>query len=138
VLWNWNSEAPSSIVPRDANANLPSVKYIIMDEEELNQELRNLAERILPELPKTFKAGIGKSIRAGSSPGRERWVDGLVAILLKPHWAALALLITVGIGATFGRTFAGSDARKADSSLGLNVFAGDAPALPSTLLTRPR
>jgi hypothetical protein len=109
-----------------------------MDEEELNQELRNFAERTLPELPKTFKAGIWESIRAGSSAGRERLVDGLVAILLKPHWAALALLITVGIGATFGGTFADADARKADSSLGLNVFASDAPALPSTLLTRPR
>jgi len=126
----------SPIVSRDANWT--RVKYIKMDEEELNQELNNLAARALPELPDTFKAGIWESIRTGSSPSRERWVDGLVSILLKPHWAALALLITVGIGATFGRTFADTDARKAHSLLGLNVFAGDAPALPSTLLTRAR
>jgi hypothetical protein len=109
-----------------------------MDEKELNQELRNLAERALPELPNTFKAGMWKSIRTGLWPNRETWVDGLVSILLKPRWAALVLLITVWIGATFGRSFADTDARKAHNSLGLNVFAGDAPSLPSTLLTRPR
>jgi len=109
-----------------------------MDEEQLDEELRNLASRALPNLPNTFKAGIWKSIRTRSSPTRERWVDGLVSILLRPHWGALALAITVGIGATFGRTLADTEVRKAHSSLGLNVFAGDAPGLPSTLLTQPR
>lgn len=109
-----------------------------MDEEQLNEELRNLAKRALPELPNTFKADLLRSIRAGSSPIEEKWFDGLVSILLRPHWAVLALAFTVAIGATFGRTFADPEARKAHNSLGLNVFAGDAPALPSTLLTRPR
>ena len=109
-----------------------------MDEEQLNQELRNLGKRALPELPNSFKAGIWKSIRARSLSGRETWIDGLVSILLRPHWAALALAFTVTIGATLGRTFADPEARKVHSSLGLNVFAGDAPTLPSTLLTQPR
>jgi hypothetical protein len=109
-----------------------------MDEQQLNQGLRNLAKRALPELPDTFKAGVWRSIRARSSPGQEKWFDGLVSILLRPQWAALALAITLGIGATLGRTFADAEAPKDLSSLGLNVFAGDAPALPSTLLTQPR
>jgi RNA polymerase sigma factor (sigma-70 family) len=48
---------------------------IKMDEKDLDQELRNLAERALPGLPNTFKAGLWKSIRAESSPGPERWVE---------------------------------------------------------------
>ena len=128
--------ARSNNFARDANAR--RVKIIKMDEKDLDQELRNLAERALPGLPNTFKAGLWKSIRAESSSSHERWVDVSLSVLLRPQWAALGLAVTVGIGATFGRTFADIDARQAQSLLGLDVFAGDAPALPSTLLTRPR
>jgi hypothetical protein len=48
------------------------------------------------------------------------------------------LIITVVIGANLGRTFADADAAQNHAHLGLNVFSGDAPALPSTLLNHPR
>jgi hypothetical protein len=127
---------PSIMCSRDADRS--GVQFIKMDEEELNQGLRKLAERTLPELPKTLKPVVLEAVRTESSSSRERWVDGFVPILQRPLWAALALLITIGIGATFGRTFADVDARMAQSLLGLNVFSGDAPDLPSTLLTLPR
>jgi hypothetical protein len=54
----------SAVADRLKGRESASVKYIKMDEEELNRELRNLAERALPD---TFKAGIWKSIRTGSA-----------------------------------------------------------------------
>jgi hypothetical protein len=51
------------------DANTAAVKIIEMDEQQLNQGLRNLAKRTLPELPNAFKAGVWRSIRARSSPG---------------------------------------------------------------------
>ena len=120
------------------DANTTAVKIIEMDEQRLNEELKNLAKQALPELPNTFKAGVWRSIRARSSPDREKWFDELVSILLRPHCAALALAITLGIGATLGQTFADAEAPNNQTSLGLNVFSGDAPALPSTLLSQPR
>jgi hypothetical protein len=109
-----------------------------MDEEELNKELANLARQALPELPDTLKADIWKSIRTRSTHLRERRSDELIGTFLRPQWAALALAITVAIGASFGRASADTEAREAHSSLGLDVFAGNAPTLPSTLLTRTR
>ena len=110
----------------------------MMDESELKKVFKTLSERPIPNLPSDFKGSIWRRIRWSEAAARESWLDVLVSALLRPAWAAVALIITLVIGANLGRIFADTEAAQNHAYLGLNVFSGDAPALPSTLLNHPR
>jgi hypothetical protein len=110
----------------------------MMDESELKKVFKTLSERPIPNLPSDFKRSIWCRIRLSGAAVRESWLDLFVSALLRPAWAAVALIITLAIGANLGRTFADTQAAQNHVYLGLNVFSGDAPALPSTLLNHPR
>jgi hypothetical protein len=110
----------------------------MMDESELTKVFKTLSERPIPNLPSDFKSSLWRRIRLSGAAVRESWLDLFVSALLRPAWAAVALIITLAIGANLGRTFAAAEAAQNHKYLGLNVFSGDAPALPSTLLNRFR
>ena len=110
----------------------------MMDESELRKVFKTLSERPVPNLPSDLKRSIWRRIRLSEAALRESWLDVFVSALLRPAWAVVALIITLAIGANLGRAFADADALQNHAYLGLNVFSGDAPALPSTLLNHPR
>jgi len=110
-----------------------------MDESELTRCLKTISERPIPNLPSNFDGPIWVKIRVTEAAAvRENWLDGLISTLLRPPWAAVSLAIALVIGVSLGRAFADAEAAQNHATLGLNVFSGDAPVLPSTLLSRPR
>jgi hypothetical protein len=81
------------------------------------------------------------SIRAkigGAAVIRENWLDILVSTLLRPQWATAVLAITLLVGGNLGRVLANSENDRIHGPLGFEVFAADAPTLPSTLLGKSR
>jgi hypothetical protein len=109
-----------------------------MDESQLKKALKTISERSIPNLPSNFNESVWGRIRVTEATVRENWLAGLISMLLRPPWAAVALAITLGIGVSLGFAFADTEAAQNHATLGLNVFSGDAPVLPSTLLSRPR
>jgi hypothetical protein len=110
-----------------------------MDESQLKKALKTLSERSIPNLPSNFNESVWARIRVTEATAvRENWLAGLVSMLLRPPWATVALAITLGIGASLGFAFADTEAAQNHKYLGLKVFSGDSPALPSTLLNHPR
>jgi hypothetical protein len=106
-----------------------------MDESQLKKALKTLSERSIPNLPSNFNESVWGRIRVTEAT-RENWLAGLVSMLLRPPWAAVALAITLGIGVSLGFAFADTEAAQNHATLGLDVFSGDPPVLPSTLLNR--
>jgi hypothetical protein len=110
-----------------------------MDESQLKEALKTLSQRSIPNLPSNFNDSVWGRIRVTEAAAvRENWLDGLISTLLRPPWAAVSLAIALVIGVSLGRAFADAEAAQNHATLGLNVFSGDAPVLPSTLLSRPR
>jgi hypothetical protein len=106
-----------------------------MDESELKRHLKTISERPVPKLPSNFDGSIRAKIRATKAAAtRENWLDGLVSTLLRPQWVIAALVITLLVGGNIGRILANSENHPLHRPLGFEVFAADAPALPSTLL----
>jgi hypothetical protein len=106
-----------------------------MDESELNRHLKTIAEQI-PVLPSDFYQSVWAKIRVAKAAIRENWLDRLVSTLLRPHWATAVLAVTLLVGGNFGRVLANSENRPIHKPLGFEVFASDAPTLPSTLLSQ--
>jgi hypothetical protein len=69
---------------------------------------------------------------------RESWLDALISTLLRPQWATAVLAITLLVGGNLGRVLTNLGNRPIHRPLGFEVFAADAPTLPSTLLGGPR
>jgi hypothetical protein len=109
-----------------------------MNESELNQHLKAIAEQPIPDLPGNFAGSVRAKIRTASAGSRENWLDGLVTTLLRPQWATAVLIITLLIGGNLGHVLGSSENRPIHRPLGFEVFAPDAPTLPSTLLGEPR
>jgi len=110
-----------------------------MDESELIKVFKALSQRSIPDLPSDFDGSVWSKIRVLETTAKgESWLDSLVSTLLRPAWAAAALAITLVIGANLGRSFAYSEVAQNHANLGLNVFSGDSPVLPSTLLSQLR
>jgi hypothetical protein len=108
-----------------------------MDESQLEKAFKTLSEQPIPNLPGNFNESVWGRIRVGEVIAvRENWLAGLVSMLLRPPWAAVALAITLGIGVSLGFAFADTEGAQNHATLGLDVFSGDAPVLPSTLLSR--
>jgi hypothetical protein len=110
-----------------------------MDESELNRHLKTISERPIPNLPSNFNRSVWARIRGAAATAiRENWLDGLVSTLLRPRWATAVLAVTLLVGGNFGRVLANSENRPIHRPLGFEVFAADAPTLPSTLLGQSR
>ena len=108
-----------------------------MDESELNRHLKTISERPIPHLPSNFDGSVWAKIRGAQAFAiRENWLDRLVSTLLRPQWASVALAITLLVGGNFGRVLANVENRPIHKPLGFEVFASDAPTLPSTLLSQ--
>jgi hypothetical protein len=107
-----------------------------MDESELNRHLKTISVQI-PVLPSDFSQAVWAKIRVTEAIAiRENWLDRLVSTLLRPQWASVALAITLLVGGNFGRVLANFENRPIHKPLGFEVFASDAPTLPSTLLSQ--
>jgi hypothetical protein len=110
-----------------------------MDESELNRHLKTISERPIPNLPTNFDGLVWAKIRGAETAAvRENWLDRLVSTLLRPQWATAVLAITLLVGGNLGRVLANSENHPIHRPLGFEVFAADAPTLPSTLLGRSR
>ena len=108
-----------------------------MDESQLNDDLQALSGQPIPDLPSDLNESVFARIRVMESiTVKEHWLDSLVSTLLRPHWAILALAITLLIGGNLGRVLANSGRSTAHEPLGLEVFATNAPTLPSTVLSQ--
>jgi hypothetical protein len=108
-----------------------------MDESELNRHLKTISERPIPNLPSDLAGSIRAKIGREAAI-RENWLDRLVSTLLRPQWATAVLAITLLVGGNLGRVLANSVSHPVHRPLGFEVFAADAPTLPSTLLGRSR
>jgi len=109
-----------------------------MDESELKLHLKRISERPIPNLPSNFDEFVWAKIRGAEAATRENWLDGLVSMLLRPQWVMAVFAITLLVGGNLGRVLANSENRPIHRPLGFEVFAADAPTLPSTLLGRSR
>jgi hypothetical protein len=110
-----------------------------MDESELNRHLKTISERPIPNLPSNFDGLVWVKIRgAETAATRENCLDRLVSTLLRPQWATAVFAVTLLVGGNFGRLLANSENRPIHRPLGFEVFAFDAPTLPSTLLSQSR
>jgi hypothetical protein len=110
-----------------------------MDESELSRHLKTISERAVPNLPSNFAGLVWTKIRrAGAAAIRENWLDRLISTLLRPQWATAVLAITLLVGGNLGRVLANWENRPIHRPLGFEVFAADAPMLPSTLLRESR
>ena len=105
-----------------------------MNESELNQYLKTIAERPIPDLPSNFAGSVWEKIQTTSAASRENWLDRLVNRLLRPQLATAVFIIALLVGGNIGRVLASSEDRPIRGPLGFEVFAADAPTLPSTLL----
>ena len=109
-----------------------------MDESELNRHLKTISEQI-PILPSDFYQSVWAKIREEEPIAiRGNWLDRLVSTLLRPQWATAVFAVTLLVGGNFGRVLANSENRPIHRPLGFEVFAADAPTLPSTLLGQSR
>jgi hypothetical protein len=110
-----------------------------MDESELSRHLKKIFERPIPNLPSNFDISVWAKIRgAEAMASRENWLDGSVSALLRPRLATAVLAVTLLVGGNFGRVLANWENRPIHRPLGFEVFAPDAPTLPSTLLGQSR
>jgi hypothetical protein len=109
-----------------------------MNQSELNLHLKTIAQRPIPDLPRNFAGSVWARIRTAFGASRENWLDRLVTRLLRPQWATAVLIITLLIGGNLGHVLGSSENRPIHRPLGFEVFAPDAPTLPSTLLDEPR
>ena len=109
-----------------------------MDESELTRHLKTIAERPVPSLPSNFAGSVWAKIGRAEAAIRENWLDILVSTLLRPQWATAVLAITLLVGGNLGHVLTDSENDRIHSPLGFEVFAADAPTLPSTLLDRSR
>jgi hypothetical protein len=109
-----------------------------MNESELNQHLKAIAEQPIPDLPSNFAGSVLAKIRGVSTASQENWLDTLVTTLLRPQWATAVLIIALLLGGNLGRVLASSENRPINLPLGFEVFAADAPTLPSTQLGQAR
>jgi hypothetical protein len=109
-----------------------------MNESELNQHLKTIAERPIPDLPSNFTVSVCAEIRRASAARRENWLDRLITTLRRPQWATAVFTISLLVGGNLGRVLVTSENRPIGRPLGFEVFAADAPTLPSTLLGQPR
>jgi hypothetical protein len=110
-----------------------------MDESELNRHLKTISERPVPNLPSDLAGLVRARIRGAEAVAiRENWLDRLVSKLLRPQWATAVLTITLLVGGNLGRILANSENDRINRPLGFEVFAADAPTLPSTLLGQSR
>jgi hypothetical protein len=106
-----------------------------VDESELKRHLQIISERSIPNLPSNFDRLVWAKIRRAETPViLENWLDRLVSKLSRPRWATAVLVITLMAGGSLGRVLANSENRPIHKPLGFEVFAADAPTLPSTLL----
>jgi hypothetical protein len=106
-----------------------------MDESELSRHLKTISEQI-PVLPSDFYQSVWAKIRAAEAIAiRQNWLDRLVSTLLRPQWATAVFAVTLLVGGNFGRV-ANLENRPIHKPLGFEVFASDAPTLPSTLLSQ--
>jgi hypothetical protein len=107
-----------------------------MDESELNRHLKTISEQI-PVLPSAFSQSVWDKIRVAEAIAiRENWLDRLVSTLLRPQWVTVVFAVTLLVGGNFGRLLATLENRPIHKPLGFEVFASDAPTLPSTLLSQ--
>ena len=109
-----------------------------MDESELIRLLKTISERPIPNLPSNFDRVLAKIRETEAAIIRENWLDRLVSTLRKPQWATVVFVITLLVGGNLGRVLANSEERPTHRPLGFEVFAADAPTLPSTLLGESR
>ena len=107
-----------------------------MDESELKRHLKTISERPIPNLPSNLDGPIWAKIRVAEATIRENWLDRLVSTLLRPQWVTAVFAVTLLVGGNFGRLLANSENRPIHKPLGFEVFASDAPTLPSTLLSQ--
>jgi hypothetical protein len=107
-----------------------------MDESELNRHLKAISEQI-PVLPSDFSQSVLDKIRVAEAIAiREKWLERLVSSLLRPQWVTAVFAVTLLVGGNFGRLLANLENRPIHKPLGFEVFASDAPTLPSTLLSQ--
>ena len=104
-----------------------------MDESELNRHLKTISEGPIPSLPSNFAGSVRVKIARAEAAMRESWLDALISTLLRPQWATAVLAITLLVGGNLGRVLVNSE-NPIHKPLGFEVFAADAPTLPSTLL----
>jgi hypothetical protein len=104
-----------------------------MDESELTRHLKTISKRPVPSLPSNLAGSVWAKIGRAEAAIRESWLDILVSTLLRPQWATAVLAITLLIGGNLGRVLVNSE-NPIHKPLGFEVFAADAPTLPSTLL----
>jgi hypothetical protein len=110
-----------------------------MDKLELDRYLKTISERPIPKIPSNLGGSVLAKIRILKTTAiQEDWLDGLLSMLLRPQWAAAVLAVTLMVGGNFGRVLANSDNYGIRRPLGFEVFAADAPTLPSTILGKSR
>lgn len=126
----------SKFFERDGPLSIVLIKQ--MDESELTRHLKTISQRPVPSLPSNFAGSVWAKIGRAEAAIRESWLDILVSTLLRPQWATAVLAITLLVGGNLGRVLANSENDRINSHLGFEVFAADAPTLPSTLLGQSR
>jgi len=110
-----------------------------MDESELSRYLKIISERPIPKLPSNFNGLLWAKIHGAEAAAmRENWLDRLVSTLLRPQWATAVFAIALLVGGNLRWVLANSENRPLHRPLGFEVFAADAPTLPSTLLGETR
>jgi hypothetical protein len=110
-----------------------------MDNLELDRYLKKISERPIPNMPRNLGGSVLTKIRTLKAAAiKEDWLEGLISMLLRPQWAAAVLTVTLMVGGNFGRVLANSENYGLHRPLGFEVFAPDAPTLPSTILGKSK
>jgi hypothetical protein len=76
-----------------------------MNESQLDNELKKLAERTPGSLPAGFKGAVWNKIReAKAGNSRAHWLSAIFSMLARPQWVAVACGLALLFGWALGRT----------------------------------
>lgn len=105
----------------------------------LDELIKTLADRTIPELPAHLAANVWREIRGRRGDPSESWMAALFELLRRPAFAIGGFIVAGALGSLFGALSVGHrsmDTRMAQQSLHLDVFAPNAPGLPVALISR--
>ncbi len=109
-----------------------------MKDPNLDNALARLAANS-PQPPANLEVNVWRSIRERREISRRESVfDWMFATIFRPAGVASLVAVTFAVAISIGSLEAADTSASTRSSLGLAVFASDAPTLPSTLMTHSR
>jgi hypothetical protein len=95
-----------------------------MNESRLDEDLKALSKRLLPDVPSNFKAMVWSKIQSRettSGARRENWLKALLSPFATPQWAAAALALAILAGWVLGRITTSSVASANEIRLAASV-----------------